>query len=500
VCAKGHTEFFTVALVLLTFIFISLGRYYYAAVPIAIASTQNISLAVTAWTLIAIGALNNHLFRVRLQWRDILPAVIALCATALHPLYYLYRQGVITPQLKAGGASLGGNSDHLMAVLVDPDIGLLPNWWLGILIIIVCVSLAARFRPRPNVAYCATAAVYLLSNLFAQASTTNLNSGSVDLSRYALWYIPLLYAPLAWALAKTPTRPTLLSATSMIALAAAPLIALNLSWYWPSRYERYTKPSFVSNFIQSSIPTAYDPPIEIFVERNSGYGEGSTPLGAIAGPGCRKLYVPAPLIGATSIRVISEHHCSFDPVLVASLVANAPKNKEESSKGLFIALDQQTFDALQRTIREGRVNFSADAEGSSMLQSGWSNPESWGTWSNASRSTIRLDLADCGERTLELTLSARGFAIAQNPKVSTTLILNGQVVGAVDFTQIDAGPRQVAFHYSCAGARSAGNVLNLELVTSGAATPASLGLGADNRLLGIGVEWLDVRYVRSPTH
>jgi hypothetical protein len=490
--AKVHTEFFTAALVLQAFILVSRGRFLYAALPIAIASTQNISLALTAWTLLAMGVLESHIYRRLPRPSELIAALVALLATALHPMYYLYRQGVITPQLKAGGISIGDNANPLLAVLLDPDIGLFPNWWLGILLIVVCTLLAIRLRPRQNVAYVIAGTIYLITNLFAQASTTNLNSGSIDLSRYALWYVPLFYGPAVWALDEISRRSVRL--TIAVTLLAAPLLAWNLSWYWPSRYERYTEPSAFSRFIQSKLPALYDPPAEIFIERNSGHGEGSTPIGAIAGPGCRKLYIPASLIGMKSIPVISQNGCTFDSSKLASLVSTmSAEDKVGHSPGFYIALNDARFESLQREFDGGRTSFSVDADGISSLQAGWSHPESWGTWSNASHSQIRIRIRDCGQGALQVTLSARGFAIPQNPRVQSTMVVNGQIVGNVSFTAEDAGPKQYTFHYSCLDARRAGNIVGIEFNTVGAAVPAALGLSSDNRLLGIGVEWLDIR-------
>lgn len=491
---KVHTEFFTVALVLQTFILVSRGKLLYAALPIAVASTQNISLAATAWTLIAFGLLDNRLSKRSTGVYEWVAAALALAATALHPLYYLYRHGVITPQLKAGGAVVGGNANQLLAVLIDPDIGLFPNWWFGIFILVAGLALALRYRPRLKFVYAATAAIYLATNLFAQASTVNLNSGSIDLSRYALWYVPLFYAPLAWLISESTRRPVRWLLALVMTCVAAPLVAWNLSWYWPTQHDRYTEPSIVSEMLQSSFPDLYDPPPEIFVERNSGHSEIDIPLAPIAGPGCRKLYIPAELLGAKAMKIASRHHCNFDDDQVSGLVADkwAERPRQDVTKGMYIRLSESDAERLRLKFGVGRVGFGAEAKGRAALNAGWSAPEAWGTWSNSARPRIEINVADCGSDVLHATISARGFAIPQNPHVVATVQVAGRKVGVYDFTVDSAGPKQLQFEFSCAEARRLGNVLALDFDITGAAKPSSLGLGPDTRLLGIGVEWVDL--------
>jgi hypothetical protein len=491
---KVHTEFFTVALVLQTFILLSRGRFFYAALPIALASTQNISLAATAWALISFGLLANHVSGRSASMREAIAAGLALLATALHPVYYLYRHGVVTPQLKAGGAAVGGNADQLMAVLIDPDIGLFPNWWFGTFILVACLVLAARYRPKLKLGYAAIAIIYVASNLFAQASTTNLNSGSIDLSRYALWYLPVFYGPLIWLIGESSRRTFHWRIPLALIAIAAPLIAWNLGWYWPTRHERYAQPTIFSRILQSTFPQAYDPPPEIFYERNSGQGEMSVPLAAIAGPACRKLYVFPELLGASAIKVASLHHCAFDEHRLAALVADrqADRPQRDKAKGMYVILDEGDLEYLQLRFPAGRISFGAQAVGSTTLVSGWSAPEPWGTWSNSTRPRIEINLADCGSDVLHTTIRARGFSTPGNPHVVATIQIGGRTYGTYDFTPNSADPKQLEFDYACSDARRSGNRLVLDFDIVGAATPSSLGLGQDDRLLGVGVEWIQL--------
>lgn len=492
---KAHTEFFTVALMMQAFILVRRGKLFYAALPVALASTQNISLMPTAWTLVLFGLLSNHILDRSTRLREFTATVVAVLTTLLHPLYFLYRHGILTPQPEAGGTPrFGGNADHLLAVLIDPDIGLFPNWWFGCAVLVACIALALHRRPKTGFAYIAVAAIYLATTLFAQMFTANLNSGSIDLSRNALWYIPIFYAPLAWLIDEATHKPLRWLAVLPL-VAAAPLAAWNLNWYWPTHQERYTRPSALSRILQSQFPAIYDPPPEVFLERNSGYGEAAAPLAAIAGPGCRKLYIPGELLKAKAIRVVSQNGCELNQDKVGALIAEhlTKQPLQDPSKGVYVQLDDEDLERLRLKFASGRIALNAGAQGVSTLTDGWSAPESWGTWSVSTRPRIEIPLEDCNSDVLQVVLGARGFALAQNPHVAAAVMVDGRKVGSYDFTQVSSDAKPLEFEYACADARKAGNALTLNFEIDGAAMPSELGLGSDNRLLGIGVEWIDIQ-------
>ncbi|MCK9912270.1 hypothetical protein MXD81_24160, partial [Microbacteriaceae bacterium K1510] len=49
--------------------------------------------------------------------------------------YYFARYGVVTPQVLAGGATPGLYLNIWYIWLIDPDIGLFPNWPFGLLLL-----------------------------------------------------------------------------------------------------------------------------------------------------------------------------------------------------------------------------------------------------------------------------------------------------------------------------------------------------------------------------
>lgn len=191
---KIHTEFFTVSLCLIAVLGLLGGKLSWATLAFAAASTQNPSFAIVA----AATGLTWLFSRERPTRVDIAFVVAAAVLTCLHPLYYFSRFGGFTPQLIYNGARFAWEpllSSYIW--FIDPDLGLFPNWPGGIAVIIlaaIAVSRGARL-PVAKKAYALLGLLFIV-NLIAHSATVLMNSGgSLDVARYATWYIPF-FAPL----------------------------------------------------------------------------------------------------------------------------------------------------------------------------------------------------------------------------------------------------------------------------------------------------------------
>ncbi len=310
---KVHTELFTYCLVLSSIILISAKKYLPAALFLALASTQNPSFALIACIPV--------IYRLVLQRNapynivDVVVCVATVLAVLAHPVYYFARFGVVTPQLLAGGASLGGNLSSFYIWIIDPDLGLLPNWSLGsaALVLGLCIWLSSKDRHPANFdrGLLIFLILYFFINLYAHSSTTNLNTGATPgLARYALWYLPLAF-PIIYRIFVSFTW----GRTGFYFLIPTILFisVLSVKRNDPRKPENYSRPSLTSYFIQSKLPWLYNPPPEVFLERYSGFGEGvySQNIRGVIGPDCRKLLL---LSGDNRERVIAPEDCSFDPV------------------------------------------------------------------------------------------------------------------------------------------------------------------------------------------
>ena len=309
---KVHTEFFTFCLVLSSVILICAERYLPSALCLALASTQNPSFAMVALVPV--------FFRMVLQRKrpyttlEVAVAAATVVAVLAHPVYYLARIGILTPQLLAGGASLGRNLGSFYIWIVDPDVGLLPNWPLGLLTLFLIISLSIFKIENKNATvvsgrWTIFLLLYLAINLYANSSTTNLNSGATPgLARYALWYLPLAWPYLYRISMLASTRPVHVAAIGAVLLI---ITVHSVMVNDPRGPEQYSRPSYLSHIIQSRISWAYDPPEEVFMERYSGYGEDvhSHNVRGVVGPDCRKVLV---LPGNDRQDATCPRKCGFD--------------------------------------------------------------------------------------------------------------------------------------------------------------------------------------------
>jgi len=389
---KAHTEFFTVCLLLSAMVLMRAERYLGAAACIALASTQNPSFALVACIPL--------FYRVVLQRKqtytlaEVILLVITVLGVLAHPVYYFLRFGVPTPQLLAGGAALGANLSTFYVWILDPDLGLLPNWPLGLLVLLVCIFAVNRRADsatprRPDLRWSAFALLYLLINFYAHSSTTNLNSGATPgLARYALWYLPLGFPLFLHAVA--------LFAAPGLRRWAALAVVLWLGWSSvkvndPRKFEQYTLPSKWSAFLQRRIPDLYNPPAEIFFERYSGLGENVyiKPPRFILGPDCSKMLVdPAP--GRQD--AIAPAACLFDQAALnayandARLAIDAGMAKHAAP--YYSKLGEEVRKRLLVVLKPGIHLASAEGDGASILADGWSMRENWGVWSDGHRATL----------------------------------------------------------------------------------------------------------------
>jgi hypothetical protein len=207
---------------------------------------------------------------------------------ALHPLYYLWRLGVVTPQQLNGGIRGGWpEPGRYLAVLIDPDIGLLA--WAPLVGVVGLVGLAVLIGCGRSGAPWATldlrlaAGCALLSGawfLFVFAKTTNVNSGgTVHISRYAMWLLPLSLPFLAAAAGWLGARRA-----ALLPVAAAVAFACSAVAFRPGLAEEYVTPSPQSAVIDAWLPGLYLPVPEVFYERQRGVDGGVR--GSAANRGC----------------------------------------------------------------------------------------------------------------------------------------------------------------------------------------------------------------------
>jgi len=233
-------------------------------------------------------------------WRPLAFVLSAVGIALLHPIYYLLRLGVLTPQeLNGGIAGAWPTAGRYLAPLVDPEIGFVA--WMPIAALFTLTGLAlfarsfwnAGLENRQPAFTMLCAAVTGVWFLFVFSQTTNVNSGgTLHVSRYALWLIPLTLPAISVSSHYLDTR-----LPGMLLVGGLALFAAYLSYFHPDQGERYVEHSPQAAWLMTYVPAAYRPLPELFVERTLHVDGG--PRMSAADPDCHVVLVVAASPGQT---------------------------------------------------------------------------------------------------------------------------------------------------------------------------------------------------------
>jgi hypothetical protein len=276
---KVHTEPFTFALLIIAVVLMR-ERPWWAMVAAGAAATQNPPIALLAG-LIALAAVA----RTRAVLRDrrfLAGAAAGLALALLHPLYYWPRYH--TPSLLLRAARPGTPAfPEITATILDPDMGLLANFPVFALVVLLSLGLILWRRRRDlldadvHVAW-VTAVIFLYS--FAQAS--NVHHGATpSMSRYALWLVPLAIPVLVLA-ADLGRRFWRVFLTG----AAACSFVVCLFAFHPGVPQNSHEPTLLARYLWTRHPGWDNPLPEVFVETTLGREEPWLPA---ATGGCEKI-------------------------------------------------------------------------------------------------------------------------------------------------------------------------------------------------------------------
>jgi len=489
---KVHTEFATV--VLSTGAIALAAKRYWAAAGflLALTATQNISFAIPAFVCCVIA-----LYQMSTETRSGLRACVdslflsgSAIFALLHPSYYFFRFGGITPQLITFGADTSSISPLTsIQYVLDPDIGLLPNWPLGLIIVVVAAALAAKnYRDRPQVAMTAFILSYVLAAMAAQSATGNINSGAtINVARYGLWYICLLYPCIIYIArqSKEWRAPTFVAAVTALLL----LIIFNVREYPPKKGESYDSPTRVSRVVYRYAPWLWTPAPEVFHERYSGIGE-SAPLqrpAVVLGPGCiRALFIPGDAgQKETKVRAYPQGACGMSDQQFQDAVE---KRFETLPAGpTYFKLTSEELAVKKQPVPQLTLDSPVGPDGiGPYLREGWSASEPWGTWSIGDRSTLQF-LASPSAKNLRITVSA--FLGGTRTKAAASLSINGTKPTRIEFGPNSPQPSVFTLPLPVS---SEPQVYSIEILHDNIISPADAGVSADTRELSLGIIGLEV--------
>ena len=251
-----------------------------ALVLLGVAASQNPGFVLVAALFAAWGSIERPARLLCRRWRG--GMLLAALLIVLPPGYYLWRLGIPSPLTASTGARWPGLADALFP-FTDVSMGLIVRYPPFVLAIVVAVVwLARRELTRLRDPFIATTALAALGLLWAVGQPASQNhGGSPDLSRYALWLMPLALPLLQQA--GTSPHPRM-------ARVGLGLAALSAAWtavaFPPSRPEGHLKPTALAGWLWTEHPMWSDPRPEVFAERLSHREPGVVPP---ATPACQKV-------------------------------------------------------------------------------------------------------------------------------------------------------------------------------------------------------------------
>jgi hypothetical protein len=209
-------------------------------------------------------------------------ASIGVALALLHPTYIYLRYGVASLQINATTAGLPAWAEISVA-LFDPNVGLVANFPAFAAVAAAAVVVVLTRRPRQLVGGDVAVAV-IAAAVFAVAfgKAGNLHHGATpNMSRYALWFVPLAVP----VLARAATMTGGLWGAAVWTLAAVSAIA-NVFSFHPRWKENSREPTWAATWLWTRHPTWHNPLPEIFIETIVRIEANWVPAWT---PGCEKI-------------------------------------------------------------------------------------------------------------------------------------------------------------------------------------------------------------------
>ena len=259
---KAHTEVFSFSLLTIAVLALR-DAPWWSLICLGMASTQNPPFALAF--LVAAVAANWSPLRGDRRLRRAAAIGAALCL--LHPAYYLWHLGRLSPLADAVAPHIPTGAE-LATLLWDPSLGILVHF--PALALLLALGLWCVWQDRTHVpparelaAAAAMGAIFLLA--FTQAGNVN-SAGTPHPSRYGLWLVPLTLPALVWTW-EALARRGLLWAGTLIVVASCLYSAYAYQPRWP---EQYLNPTRLAGWLWAHLPAVSNPLPEVFVERVSG--------------------------------------------------------------------------------------------------------------------------------------------------------------------------------------------------------------------------------------
>lgn len=489
---KVHTEFFTYCVTTSAVIFFLKRRYIPSAFFLALAATQNISFGAISFFVLAVELVVRK--GEKYSSRQVIMVILTILLLVLQPAYYYSRLGVLNTQVIAGGASVGSNLRYAYVWFFDPDLGLLPNWPIGVILLVSSIINLDRKKLTQQSFYfwISFVACFVFISLMAQSSTTNLNSGATPgIARYSLWYIALFFPSIFLIVKRIDNSPWLY-------VLSIGLLVIGFFWNFKSYRPSVDgggngRPSPTSVFIQTYLPKLYNPPPEVFAERYGGLGETVALYRSLAviGPDCHKVL----LIDTTPNNgdvVLGLKSCGFDYEKIVQTIRGHLTDGTWLNNAALSYAELSFSDVTEnRFITKWNEWYSITSDynfDTSIFKGtgGWSFQENWGTWTDGKKATltIRCPSNKANINGLEMIeLELQPFISTEHPQVNLSIKVDSNAAwsGSVFKDEII----QLSLPDKACRTNS---IMKIQLLIDNPISLYALGYSSDKRMLGIGLK------------
>jgi hypothetical protein len=404
---KAHAELYANVLGSLGAVYLLAGLHGRSAVCFALIGVQIPPFGLIALLVLAVGVVSRGWKEAVADWKLV---IVAAAVLALHPAYFWLRKHTLSPMLDGQEFRFLGNLfplRHMAAFWIDPDIGLLATWPLGLPLLIAGLVMLVRQRSRRRIEY---AAFFVLSWLLLAWTCSRLTTGvggdaTVDVSRYSVWLI-WLYFPILWKLLRwAGQQPRWMQRAA--AIAGVALIGASAWLYQPRISEGSRRPTEFSNWLYANASGFYNPVPRIFYASRGGQVEPPGKGGfrcrdwAVSDASGNKILVCREAFqrqSADAPDTIVGRGC-LDPVAVYKIAQEQfdryPNEKFCYINGRGKALFSPAEIHLERPIYFGQDGRLDKQDGAArFLGSGWNRPSAEGVWSNGDRCELIFDPQD----------------------------------------------------------------------------------------------------------
>lgn len=139
----------------------------------------------------------------------------------------------------------------------------------------------------------------------------------------------------------------------------------------------------------------------------------------------------------------------------------------------------------------GTLSFASNGNGAAHQIFGWGGAEPWGTWSSGKSAMLRVNFLHPPIGDLQLIFKAHAFVNEKLKSQTVQIIINGEKLGSFQYViGDDASLRRVRIPESLI--RKSSGKLTIRLIFNGAASPTSLDMSADPRVLALGLESMEI--------